>query len=180
MKSLLKFAVPGAALLLAGCWGSSSPLMPDKVLDKAPLSGSITSGTQNDLATHTHYAVEWNGKVATATPDDWTGDKAALNMLKFDLLQKDIYLVEVTDGLGSMKGYLIAKFDTQQNMRTYNPSCDAPETGLPGVTVDGSTCNFADYPNLLKAAKSEAIDVAAGLEEAALYDQYSPTNATTT
>ena len=180
MKSLLKFAVPAAAFLLAGCWGSPSPLMPDKALDKAPLANAVTAGTHSEVATRTKYSVEWNGKVATATPVEWNGDKGEQLILKFDLLQKGVYLLQATDGNGAMKGYLIAKFDAQQNMRVYNPNCDGPEAALPGVTVDGSTCNFADYATLLKAAKTEAVDVAAGLDEAAFYNQYSPTNATTT
>lgn len=175
MKSLLKFAVPLAALMLAGCWNSTTGLMPDKALDKAPIAGDVTSGTHSPTATRTRYSIVWKGKVATATPDGWSGDQAALYILKFDLLQKDLYLLQASDGHGAMKGYVIARFDQFKNMKTYNPPCENAETSLGNVSMDGSTCNFSDYATLLKAAKARAANIASGGGEGYVYDQYSPT-----
>lgn len=176
MKSLVKFAAPVAALLLAGCWSSSMPLMMPKDFDKAPLKGNVTSGTFNSKALRIRYNITYEGKVAVAIPEGKEDVKTDQFRLSFDLLQKDIYLIQAADGAGIFKGYEIAKFDKYNNMRTYKPACGAAETALPGVTVSSNKiCNFPNYATLLKAAKARAVEIAAGNGESYVDNQFSPT-----
>lgn len=176
MKSLLKFSAPVIALLLAGCWSSTTPLIMPKDFDKVPLKGNVTSGTHSSTAVRIRYNISYEGKVAVAIPENGESDKISQYRMSFDLLQKDIYLLQAADGSGTFKGYVIAKFDKFGNMATYKPACSAAETALPGVTKNSSNiCMFPDYPTLLKAAKARAVEIAAGNGESYIENQYSPT-----
>lgn len=177
MKSMFKFAMPVAALLLAGCWSSSGPLMVPKDFDKSPLASDITSGTFNSTALRTRYKVSFEGKVAVAVPVGGENDKTKHYRISFDLLQKDIYLLQAADGAGSFQGYEIAKFDKFRNMRTYKPKCGPAELALAGVTMTSNNiCQFPDYPTLLKAAKARALEIAGGKGESYFDNQFSPTD----
>lgn len=175
MKSSWKFATPVVALLLVGCWSSSAPLMTEKMFDKPPLKGNVTSDTHKSTTTRTRYNISYEGKVAVATPEASETDKTKQYRLSFDLLQKNIYLMQAANGNGALQGYLIAKFEKNGIMKTYNPSCSTSDLALPGVTANSSTCNFSDYDTLLKAARGRAVEIATGNGEGYLYNQYSPT-----
>lgn len=180
MKSSFKFAAPIVALLLSGCWSSSTPLMVAKDFDKTPLAADITSGTFNSTAARVRYKITFEGKVAVAVPVGAESDKTKHYRISFDLLQKDIYLLQAADGNGSFQGYEIAKFDKNGNMRTYKPKCDLKEIALPGVTKNSNNiCMFSDYKTLLKAANARAAEIATGVGESYFDNQFSPTERVT-
>lgn len=146
------------ALLVAGCWTSEAPLMPDEAMDKPSLSGTY-SRFEGDIFTGDRYVVSLEGNELMVEHSEFGQAAKPAYSISFDALVDDLYLAQIVDANGEMEAYRLFRINENGN-EAYDMDfdCGTPETALPGVESDGTDCQFSNYDSLKSAAMTRAME----------------------
>lgn len=146
------------ALLVAGCWTSEAPLMPDAAMDKPSLSGTY-SRFEGDVFTGDRYVVSLEGNELMVEHSEFGQAAKPAYSISFDSLVDDLYLAQIVDANGEMEAYRLFRINENGN-EAYDMDfdCGTPETALPGVESDGTDCQFSNYDSLKSAAMTRATE----------------------
>jgi hypothetical protein len=156
MKPINAMISAALALLVAGCWTSEAPLMPDSAKDTPPLSG-IYSRFEGEVFTGDRYDVSAGSSAYEVEHSEFGKAAVPAYFLSFDALVDGLYLAQVTNADGEMEAYRLFRIsDDGSEASDMNFACGTPETALPGVETDGTDCQFSNYDSLKKAALARA------------------------
>jgi|GEM_PF-2556470 len=151
MRKGLLALLPLAALL-AACWQSTAPLIPDDEADSPKVAGKYKEADSGATVTITKDA----GGYFDYNKVD-SGGSVTRRQIRFDHLQGDYYLVQsrtvtVTGDLETPY-YRIVKL-AKSAIEEYDVACDAAEVAFEGVTASSGDCTFTAYRGLKDAANA--------------------------
>lgn len=160
------------ALLVAGCWTSEAPLMPDEAMDKPSLSGTY-SRFEGEVFTGDRYVVSLDGNELVVEHSEFGNAAKPAYTITFDALVDDLYLAQIVNANGKMEAYRLFRISDDGNEAfDMDFDCGVPETALPGVESDGTDCQFSTYESLKKAALARANEYSESNKGAAIVSRF--------
>lgn len=149
-------------LILSACWTSDKPLMPAKEMDAVKLGKAYWSVETDPALKPDRYVLTPKGKAIEAKVAIPGKTSTTPDTLTFDRLQGSLYLAQIVNTDGKMRGYRIFDLGTKGEVRTYDPTCGVDEKSNPKISVTDNDCKFFDYATLRQRALVRAAGIAKG------------------
>ncbi|WP_374284858.1 hypothetical protein [Novosphingobium sp.] len=165
--SLRRAAPLALAVVLGGCWESTTPLMPASVQDPSPIRGKYASVPSDPAKPASWYRADVQGKSVKlysrlskdGEPENWSFDRT----MTFDAIAKDVYLVQSVPRDEKTINYLLMRVrDKGRELVVVTPSCNEAQARAYGATLRSNNCVFGKYDTVAKAARRAYATVEGG------------------
>jgi hypothetical protein len=136
--------------------------MPAKEMDVVKLGKAYWSVETDAALKPDRYVLTPKGKAIEAKVAIAGKTSTIPDTFSFDKLQGSLYLTQIVNARGEMRGYRIFDLGTKGEVRTYDPTCGVDEKSNPKISVTDNDCKFLDYATLKQRALVRAAGIAKG------------------